>query len=56
MSIFTAIKDMMENSMEKLSNTATILDLHENIFSVTRAPQKYFQVTSEGGSLILRID
>ena len=35
-------------------NTAIIPGLHENIFSVARALQKGFQVTSEGETLIIR--
>ena len=36
-----------------LSDISVILGLQNNIFSVRRAPQKSFQVTSEGKALIL---
>ena len=37
-----------------LSNTDIIPGLHANIFSLTQALQKGFQVTSEGNTLILK--
>ena len=37
-----------------LTNTAVIPGLHANLFSVTRALQKGFQLTSDGKTLILK--
>ena len=37
----------------KLSDTALISDLHENLFSILREPEKGFQVMSEGEALIV---
>ena len=37
----------------KLSDTALISDLHENLFSILREPEKWFQVMSEGEALIV---
>ena len=39
---------------EKLSDTYVTKSQHKNIFSMTRALQKCFQVTSEGEPLILK--
>ena len=53
--IGTSIINVTENSIIlTLSDTAVIPGLHSNLFSVTRALKKGFQVISLGEALILK--